>query len=118
MSVNTVALQANEAIVDAFSNVDVSAEGHEPIRGIFTGPIKVAKLEGGGFVDAQRPTLIVKSSEAAHLVRRNEVTLQFENGTSQRYLVVLPEDDGLGRLKLTLGHHNVERRSESSAISY
>ncbi|MCG7588391.1 head-tail joining protein [Photobacterium sp. OFAV2-7] len=122
MSVDTVARQANEAIIDAFSNVDVIADGYEPVRGIFTGPSEIAKLDGGGFVDAQRGTLIVKSAEAGHLERRTAITLQFENGTRQSYLVVLPENDGSGRLKLTLGQENVgdtsSNQPESSSISY
>ncbi|MDO6498068.1 head-tail joining protein [Photobacterium sanguinicancri] len=122
MSVDEVAQKANEAIIDAFSNVDVIADGFEPIRGIFTNPNEVFKLDGGGHVDSQRSSLIVKSSEASHLEQRTMIILQFENGERQGYMIVFPDNDGSGRLKLTLGQDNVghsaTNQSQSSSISY
>lgn len=117
MSLSDVAQRANEAIIDGFANADVLAEGYEPIRGIYTGPTEVAKLESGGFVEGEKASVIVKSSEGTHLERRVKVTVNMDSGETLDYQVMLPDNDGMGRLLLTLGYDD-GRQSTNPAISY
>ncbi|MCL1124157.1 head-tail joining protein [Shewanella surugensis] len=87
---DTTAL-ADDAVIDAFSNVNVLVDGHDPVRGIFKSSSAISDLPGGGQVDNFDATLKIKLVDAAHIKRRTALEMHFDDGSFMRYLVINPE---------------------------
>lgn len=106
--------RADDEIFAAFGNVNVIVEGYETIRGIFDNPSSISELSGGGHVVSHDAELSLRSVEATHIVRRTKLVLQFSDSTTQKYMVIQPESDGTGHLKVTLSKDDGEKSAKPS----
>ncbi|CAG9000660.1 MAG: hypothetical protein CENE_02660 [Candidatus Celerinatantimonas neptuna] len=101
--------QADAQIMATFSNVSVYLPGQSNAKpGIFDEPLSLIKVSGGGQIQRADYTLSLLSDDATGLRRREVLTLEFQDGSTQKFTVVNPSESGSMK-KFTLekydGHH-------------
>lgn len=109
------ALKAADYIIfETFANVRVTYGGRY-IKGIYDNPAAISQV-ASGFIEHTSDELFIQTKDAPNITRRDEFTLHFSDGKSQKCLVVFAAEDGDGITKITLSKH--DEQSKPNRIRY